>query len=241
MTDRRAFIGLPGSTEPVMSSSRDHAVVVPAVVIPDEGATRGRRDRILEAVSRVLTDEKRNATEIQAVVEDSGLPLSEVTAEFPNLDDLVVAVASQEAARAAEPLRSAMRSGAFDDVRSTLIEFATALHGAYSSVLIGFLRVEMTEGARHNKRLRRRVYDEGPAATTAALRDYLDAAAKKGKLAVANAAYAAESLMGMLREPLYQELTAHSQGLTFYRSPKEAVQRAVDVFLRGCDAREIAA
>jgi AcrR family transcriptional regulator len=219
-----------------MSHLRDNAAVV-----ADGGAGRGRRDRILEAVSRVLTDEKRNATEIRAVVEDSGVPLSEVVAEFPNPDDLVVAVASQEAARVTKPLRSAMRSGVFDDVRSTLIEFGAGLHAAYSSVLIGLLRVEMTEGSRHNKQLRRQVYDEGPAAITAALRDYLDAGAKKGKLAVANSAYAAESLMGMLREPLYQELIVHSQGLTFYGSAEEAVQHAVDIFLRGCDAREIAA
>ena len=219
-----------------MNSWRDHAVVV-----PDEGAGGKRRDRVLEAVSRVLTDEKRSATEIRAVVEDSGLPLSEVFAEFPNLEDLVVAIASQEAARVTEPLRSAMRSGVVDDVRSTLIEFGTGLHTAYSSVLIGFLRVEMTEGSRPNKNIRRRVYDAGPAAVTAALCDYLDAAAKKGKLAFANSAYAAESLMGMLREPLYQELTTHSQKLTFCGSAGEAVQHSVEIFLRGCDTREMVA
>ena len=211
-----------------------------AVVVTDEGAGRGRRDRILEAVSRVLTEQKRNATEMQAVVEDSALPLREVIAEFPDLDDLVIAIASQQAARVTEPLRSATRSDAFDDVRSTLIEFGTGLRAAYSSVLIGFLRVAMTEGSRH-KEIRRRIYDEGPAAITAALCDYLDAAARKGKLAFANSAYATESLMGMLREPLYQELTVHSQELTFYGSAEEAVQHAVDIFLRGCNAQETAA
>jgi len=218
-----------------MSSSRDEAVVV-----TDEGAGRGRRDRILEAVSRVLTGEKRNATEMQAVVEDSGLPLSEVFAEFPDLDDLLVAIVSQQAARVTEPLRSATRSNPFDDVRSTLIEFGTGLHAAYSSVLIGFLRVEMTEGSRHRE-IRRRIYDEGAGAITAVLRDYLDAAARKGTLDFTNSAYAAESLMGMLREPLYQELTVHSQELTFYGSAEEAVQHAVDIFLRGCNAQETAA
>ncbi len=218
-----------------MDTAKDNAIVV-----SDEEAGRGRRDRILEAVSRVLTDEKRNSTEIQAVVEDSRLPLSEVIAEFPNLDDLVVAIASQEAARVTEPLLSAIRSDTFDDVRSTLIKFGTGLHAAYSSVLIGFLRVEMREGSNH-KAVRRRVYNEGPASITAALRDYLNAAAKKGKLAFANSEYAAESLMGMLREPLYEELTAHTQEFTFYGSAGEAVQRAVDIFLRGCDAQERAA
>ena len=85
---------------------------------------------------------------MQAVVEDRALPLREVIAEFPDLNDLVVAIASQQAARVTEPLRSAMQSGAFDDVRSKLIEFGTGLRAAYSSVLIGFLRKAMTEGSR---------------------------------------------------------------------------------------------
>ena len=210
-----------------------------AVVAIDEGAGHGRRDRILEVVSHVLTKQKRSAIEMQAVVEDSALPLSEVMAEFPDLNDLVVAIASYQAARATEPLRSAMQSGAFDDVRSRLIEFGTGLRGAYSSVLIGFLRKAMAEGSRHE--IRRRIYEEGPATITAALCDYLDAAARKGRLAFANSAYATESLMAMLREPLYQELTLHSQDFTFYGSAEEAVEQAVDIFLSGCNIQEIAA
>ena len=218
-----------------MNSSADKAAVGTG-----EGAGRGRRERILEAVTRVLTDEKRGATEIRAVVEDSALPLEEVMAEFPDLDDLVVAIASQEAARVTEPLRSAMRSGGFDDVRSELLEFGTGLRAAFSSVIIGFLRVAVTEESRH-KQLRRRIYAAGPAAVEKALCDYLDAAAGKGRLAFANTAYAAESLIGMLREPLYEELTVHSEEFTFYGSAEEAVEQAVDRFLWGCDAREAAA
>jgi DNA-binding transcriptional regulator YbjK len=218
-----------------MDSSADKSVAG-----TDEGAGSGRRERILEALSRVLTEQKRNATEMRAAVRDSGVPLAEVVAEFPQLDDLVVAIASRQAARVTEPLRSAMASGAFEDVRSELIEFGTGVRAAYSSVLIGFLRVAMTEGSRH-KELRRRVYGQGPAAVTAALRDYLDAAAAKGRLAFAHGGYAAESLMGMLREPLYQELVAHSQELTSYGSADEAVEQAVDRFLGGCSAREAAA
>ncbi len=76
---------------------------------------------------------------------------------------------------------------------------------------------------------------------TAQLRDYLDAAARKGTLTFANSAYAAESLMGMLREPLYEELTVHSQELTSYGSAEEAVEQAVDRFLGGCNTQETAA
>ena len=217
-----------------MNSSADRAVDASG-----EGAGRGRRERILEAVTRVLTEEKRNATEMRAVVEDSGLPLKEVIAEFPDLDELVVAIASREAARVCEPLRSAMKSGGFEDVRSELLEFGAGLRAAFSSVIIGFLRVAMTEGSRH-KELRRRIYAAGPAAVETALCAYLDAAAAKGKLAFVNAGYAAESLIAMLREPLYEELTVHSQELTFYASAEEAVEQAVDRFLRGCDARQAA-
>jgi len=105
--------------------------------------------------------------------------------------------------------------------------------------LIGFLRKAMTEGLGHE--IRRRLYEEGPATITAALCDYLDAAARKGRLAFANSAYATESLMAMLREPLYQELTLHSQDFTFYGSAEEAVEQAVDIFLSGCNIQEIAA
>jgi hypothetical protein len=42
--------------------------------------------------------------------------------------------------------------------------------------------------------------------------------------------------MGMLREPLYQELTVHSQEFTSYGSAEEAVEQAVDRFLGGCNA-----
>ena len=108
-----------------MNSLKDKAVVA-----INERAGHGRRGRILEFASRVLTEQKRNAIEMQTVVEDSALPLREVIAEFPDLNDLVVAIASQQAARVTEPLRSAMQSGAFDNVRSRLVEFGTRLRAA---------------------------------------------------------------------------------------------------------------
>ena len=209
---------------------------VRAVVTTDDGTSRERRDRILEVVSRVLVEQKRHATQIQAVVEDGGLSLGEVIAEFPDLDDIVVAIASRQAARVTEPLRSAMKSGAFDDVRSDLIEFGTRLRAAYSSILIGLLRVAMTEESLHRK-LHGRLYRAGPAVVTAALCDYLDAAARNGTVTFTNSAYAAESLMGMLREPLYGELTVHSQEFTAYASAEEAVEQAVSRFLNGCSPK----
>jgi len=218
-----------------MNSLRDKAVVS-----IEEKAGRGRRGRVLKVVSRALTEQKGDAIEMQAVVEDRALPLREVIAELPDLNDLVVAMASQQAARVTEPLRSAIQSRAFDNVRSRLVEFGTRLHAAHSSILIESLRKAMTDGSRH-KEIRRRIYQEGLAAIAAALCDYLDAAARKGKLTFANSAYAAESLMGMLREPLYGKLSWQSQEFTLYGSAEEAVEHAVDIFLRGYNTQETAA
>lgn len=206
----------------------------------DNRTGRGRRDDIVKVVSCALAEQKHNATEIQAVVDDSGLALEEVIAEFPDLDDLVVAIASRQAERVCGPLRSAMRSDALEDVRSDLIEFGTGLRAAYSSVLIGLLRLAMREESLRRE-LHGRLYGAGPAVVTAVLCDYLDAAARNGTLTFANTAYAAESLMGMLREPLYGELTVHSQEFTSYASAEEAVEQAVDRFLGGCDTEETAA
>lgn len=209
-------------------------------VATDDVVGDGRRERVLEAISQVLMQQKRNATEIQAAIEDCEVPLEDVVAEFPDSDDLVVAIAAREAVRVSEPLRSAVRSGAFDDVRSELIEFGTGLRRTYSSVLIGFLRVAMTEGTRR-KKLHKDIFEQGPVAVTAALTSYLEAAARKGKLAFANSGYAAESLIGMLREPLHQELMVHSHAITSYESAEEAVEQAVDRFLGGCEIQEVAA
>lgn len=208
-----------------------------AVGRTENAAYTGRRERVLEAVSQVLAQQKRNATEILAAVEDCSVPLAEVIAEFPDFDDLVVAIAAREAERVSGPLRSAVQADAFDDVRSELIEFGTGLRATYSSVLIGFLRAAITEGTRR-KNLNKSIFEQGPNAVCSALRDYLEAAARKGKLEFVNSGYAAESLIGMLREPLQQELLVHSHAITSYKSAEEAVEQAVDRFLGGCAVQE---
>jgi hypothetical protein len=71
--------------------------------------------------------------------------------------------------------------------------------------------------------------------------DYLDAAARKGKLTFANSSYATEILMGMLCEPVYGELSLQSQEFALYGSTEEAVEQAIDIFLRGCNTQEAAA
>ena len=100
--------------------------------------------------------------------------------------------------------------------------------------MVGLYRVGMTEGSRRRS-LRQRFYEAGPGALSRALGDYVGGAVAAGVVAIEDCSLAAEQLMGMLREPLYQEIALHSQELVFQESASLAVRAAVDVFLDGCN------
>ena len=193
------------------------------------------RERILQAVLKTLAEQRERATEIKAVVEDSGIPLADVAAEFPEPNDLMLAVARRIADQVSYPLT--IENAEPVDTRAKLIEFGTGVHEAYSSVVAGFIRVLMTEGSRHHE-LKSRVYAEGPGAVTAALQEFLKRAASTGQLDAQQSDLTGEILMGLLREPLYQAISLHSEELTFYGSGQEAVEAAVDMFLYGCNGSD---
>ena len=206
-------------------------------MIPAEQAApeQSRRERILNAIFATLAEQKRAATELQETVERSGIPLEEVTAEFPDLDDLMVALAARQAEIVSAPLARLLDHGGagVGDVRAELLRFSHGLREAYGAVLIGVARVAMTEGSRHRE-IRQRVYEQGPAAVMATLQRYLQCAADEGKVTLQGSGLEAECLMAMLREPMYRELTMHTQELTPYATPSDAVEAAVDLLLKGC-------
>ena len=191
-----------------------------------------RRGRVLEAVSHTLAEQKQAAVELQAVVEQSAVSLADVQAEFPDLDDLLVALAARQADMLCGVLRGTDRQG--QEVEATLTAFGLALEQTYSSVLIGFCRVAMTEGSRH-RTVRQRVYDNGPGAVAAALGKFLEQAKAEGKLAIDDSRLAAEHLMGLLREPLYRALTLHSREIALSDDAASFVGEVVRLFLRGCN------
>ena len=210
--------------------------------MPDEtsDASEGtRRSRVLEAVSRTLAEQKRAAVELQAVVEQSGISLADVQAEFPDLDDLLVALAAHQAEALCGLLWRRANNGEQRNVKATLMELGLALEQAYSSELIGFCRVAMTEGSRP-RAVRQRVYDNGPGAVAAALTDFLEHAKAAGALAVDDCALAAEHLVGLFREPLYWELTLHSREFALSDNGSNYVSSAVQLFLNGCGNKDVA-
>ena len=203
---------------------------------PDRRSVPDPREAILDAVAAVLVEQKRAATEMQAVVERSGVALADVDAAFADIDDLLIALVTRVTAGVVQPLGAATRDGAgtIADVRATLLAFGTAVQEANATIMVGLYRVGMTEGSRRRS-LRHRFYEEGPAALARALSGFLQRAVDAGVLTVDDCALAAEQLIGMLREPLYQEIALHSQELTFRDDTTLAVRAAVDVFLEGCD------
>lgn len=205
----------------------------------EAGRSRGRRDGILDAVSMVLIEQRGAANEMQAVLEQSGAAFDDVSAEFRDTDEVLLALVERVAEKAGRPLE---HGGLGDergnrDVRAILVEFGIGVHEAYATVLVGATRVFMTESSRR-KELRVRFHEAGPGALSAKLRAFIQRAKTNGDLAVDDSALAAENLMGMLREPLYLELALHSQELSSYRDACQAVHAAVDAFMDGCDAEQ---
>ncbi|WP_283806401.1 TetR/AcrR family transcriptional regulator C-terminal domain-containing protein [Bradyrhizobium murdochi] len=131
-----------------------------------------------------------------------------------------------------QPLVRRARPGTIDDARETLIAFGRVAWNEYSTTLVGFIRMMLTEGAR-NPALKRRVYVAGQAMVTLKLREFLSAANERGILSISDAQLHAEQLTGMLREPLYQALMlspARSQD----GAAADRVRATIETFIHGC-------
>lgn len=193
-----------------------------------------KRDAILERISEVLIKQNRNVIELEAVLDQSGVRTAELDAAFDDADDLLIALVRRFAKELSEPLRprSEHDGDEFADLRGRLSEFGAGLENAYASLLIGFFRLAMTEGSRH-KAIRGRLFDEGPGAVTAALSSFLERARAADRIRCDDCSLAAEQLMGMFREPLYQEISLHSTELINRDGQSSSVSPALDIFLRG--------
>ena len=78
------------SVDDATAGRRRPVAADPVKPVGSEGPARGgRREAILDAVTAVLVRQKLAATEMQDVVERSGVAVADVDAEFPDLDDLL--------------------------------------------------------------------------------------------------------------------------------------------------------
>ena len=143
------------------------------------------RDQVLAptivlAVSEALAHSSGAPADLNAILDRSGYSKEDILSAFENIDDLIVAIAEHKASLMSLPLARRSRPGTIeDDTRETLIAFGRVAWREYSTTLVGFIRMMMTEGAR-NPALKKRVHAAGQEIVTLKLREFLSAANEGG-------------------------------------------------------------
>ncbi|WP_448046262.1 TetR/AcrR family transcriptional regulator [Bradyrhizobium liaoningense] len=192
------------------------------------------REDIVLAVSQVLARACDAPVDLDGILNRAGLSREIVLRAFDSGDDLIVAIAEHKATLISQPLVTRARPSTIEDARETLNEFGRVAWKEYSSTLVGFIRMLMTEGA-SNPALKRRVHAAGQLAVVLELRKFLSTASECGILSVADAQLHAEQLLGMLREPLYQTLML-SPALRQERAVADRVAASIESFINGCSS-----
>lgn len=207
--------------------------LAPKPVRPDNAASRPEiRADIVLAISRALDPPVGGHAGLNAILDRSGYSQGDVLSAFESVDDLIVAIAEHKATLISQPLARRACPGTVVDARETLIAFGRIAWEEYSTGLVGFIRMMMTEGAR-NPALKKRVYEAGQATVTLKLQEFLSAANERGILSISDAQLYAEQLMGLLREPLYQALML-SPATSQKGAAADRVRASVEGFIHGC-------
>ncbi|MCK1638326.1 TetR/AcrR family transcriptional regulator C-terminal domain-containing protein [Bradyrhizobium sp. 157] len=190
------------------------------------------RADIVLAVSEALAHSSGAPADLDSILDRSGYSKEDILSAFESIDDLIVAIAEHKASLISQPLVRRSRPGSVDDVRETLIAFGRVAWKEYSTTLVGFIRMMMTEGAR-NPALKKRVHEAGQATVTLKLREFLSAANERGILPITDAQLYAEQLLGLLREPLYQALML-SPAMRQEAAAADRVRASTEGFIHGC-------
>jgi DHA2 family multidrug resistance protein len=212
----------PYMTHPAQKPSRQDN----AVSRPDP------RAEIVLAVSEALANPSGAPADLDSILDRSGYSKEDILSAFESVDDLIVAIAEHKASLISQPLVRRARPGTVDDARETLIAFGCVAWKEYSTTLVGFIRMMMTEGAR-NPALKKRVHEAGQAIVTLKLREFLSAANERGILSISDAQLYAEQLLGLLREPLYQALML-TPAMRQEGAAADRVRARIESFIHGC-------
>jgi DHA2 family multidrug resistance protein len=190
------------------------------------------RADIVLAVSEALAHSSGAPADLDSILDRSGYSKEDILSSFESIDDLIVAIAEHKASLILQPLVRRARPGTVDDARETLVAFGRVAWKEYSTTLVGFIRMMMTEGAR-NPALKKRVHEAGQATVTLKLREFLSAANERGILSITDAQLYAEQLLGLLREPLYQALML-SPAMRQEAAAADCVRASIESFIHGC-------
>ncbi len=194
-----------------------------------------QQGNMLHRLDTNLLNPSATLTGIDPVIERSGYSRLEIVSAFGSIDDLLVMIAERKAALLSAPL---LDCGSIVDLQfahCVLTKFGTLARNEYSTSIIALVRLMMAEGVR-SPDLRRRVYKAGPSSVTFELRQFFTKAHGAGVLNVPEAHLAAEQLLGMLREPLYEALVLNPEASSASDGAAE-VAATVDLVLNGCKRR----
>ncbi|HWJ74250.1 TetR/AcrR family transcriptional regulator C-terminal domain-containing protein [Sphingobium herbicidovorans] len=203
----------------------------------DKGSERLKRRRMqqgdmLHRSSATLLDPSAILIGIDPVIERRRYPKPEILSAFGSIDDLLVRIAERKAALLAAPLVDCGRIVDLQFVRCVLTDFGRLAWNEYSTSIIALVRLMMTEGAR-SPGLKKRIYKVGPFSVTCQLRQFFTKAHGAGVLNAPQANLAAEHLLGMLREPLYEALMLNPATASASNGAGK-VSASVDLVLDGC-------
>jgi DHA2 family multidrug resistance protein len=200
---------------------------------PDNAESRpDARTDIMRAISEALADPSGALAGLNNILDRGGYSEEDILSAFESVDDLIVAIAERKAFLISQPLARSVRPSTVDDARDTLIAFGRVAWEEYSTTLVGFVRMMMTEGTR-SPPLKKRVYEAGSAIVTLNLREFLSEANERGILSISDPQLYAEQLMGLLREPLYQALMLNP-ATSQEGAAADRVKASVERFVHGC-------
>ncbi|MBB4046948.1 MULTISPECIES: TetR/AcrR family transcriptional regulator C-terminal domain-containing protein [Sphingomonadales] len=201
----------------------------------DSPGGSGQQDDMLHTLSAKLDDSSETLNGIDPVLKRGGYSKQEILSAFGSIDDLLVTIAERKAALLSDPLVNCGQIIDVEFARRVLTNFGILAWKEYSTSIIALVRLMVAEGA-HSPDLRKRVYEAGPSSVAFELCQFFAKAHRAGVLNVPQAGLAAEQLLGMLREPLYEALVLNPAAASACDG-SGAVAASVDLILDGCKRR----
>jgi len=193
-------------------------------------ASSPKAQQIIAAARECFLDTGYGETSMDLVARAAGVSKATLYAHFTNKQALFGAVIAEECNRTAAALFEPGPDS--NDVRKTLTRLGKSFCDmVMEPIKLAGYRVVVAEAARFPE-LGEAFYRAGPARTIADLADYLERMTQQGRLDVPHAKLAASQFLGMIKADNYlRRLFAIKDG-PGDPSPADAVDAAVEVFLR---------
>lgn len=212
-------------------TSKTHARKRTASDIPDTPAgIPTKRDRILDAATRVFLQYGYEGTSMDRVATESGAARRTLYNQFESKEALFDAMTAR--IWASFPVFDITRDEAsLRDPKAGLMRLGQAVSDFWiPPQAIAFLRMVIAEGPRFPA-LTKTFFEKGKAPAMAAVADYLEALAKRKLITVKNPKLAARQFLGLIDEPLLWVRVVGADESFTKQERDVVVQQAVDMFL----------